>query len=94
MLRLKLGCQDNTNGIEYKFFQSNPDSIKHLTYNAGGGGNEYWVANYVTASQTSINVTKNKNIKADYTSNNVTASYDNPGYMNCIQEIIGIGRKA
>ena len=94
IIRILVGNSTGADGLEYKFFKASPTHIKHIGYHAGGGGNEYWVGNYVECTATTIAITKNANVYKGYTDNNINASNSNSGYSACIHEVVGIHRIA
>lgn len=92
-LKILLGHSNGNDGMEYKFYPASPEKIHHLSYQCGGGYNEYWIAVYCSATSTTITCSNSKAIYGAYNSTAITGKGTTEEHKNCIHKVIGIGRK-
>lgn len=94
-LRFKLGNTVGTEGWQYQEIPAITSNVIHLSYNCGGGGNEYYVGLFGTmSSTTAINLTKCVAVKAPFSDSTATTiTGNNNYYQKAIFEVVGINRK-
>lgn len=95
-LRFKLGNTEGVEGWQYQEIPAITSNIIHLSYNCGGGGNEYYVGLYGNmSSTTAINLTQCVAVKAPFSNTTATTiTGNNNFYQKAIFEVVGINRKA
>lgn len=90
------GSSNGNDGVEIKYFSTSFD-IKHISYQGGSGGNEYWIACFIenTVDKTTLTISKGKAIRGSYTSSDLTgvAFASDSLYANCFFKVWGINRK-
>lgn len=95
-LRFKLGNVAGTEGWQYQEIPAITSNVIHLSYNCGGGGNEYYVGLYGNmSSTTAINLTQCVAVKAPFSNTTATTTTGNNNYyQKAIFEVVGINRIA
>jgi len=95
-LRFRLGNTEGTEGWQYQEIPAVTSNVIHLSYNCGGGGNEYFVGLFGNmSSTTAINLTQCVAVKAPFSNSTATTTTaNNQWYQKAIFEVIGINRKA
>ncbi len=92
-LKIKLANYEGDNGCQYVEVPAVPSAIRNLTYNAGGGGNFYFVGLYCSADENSITVTKEAALVKAFGSTAYQGQAEVTGYKYALHEVIGVNRK-
>lgn len=94
-IKIMVGNISGSEGLYFIHMPAKEFTQIHLTYNAGGGGNEYFVGCYGSMSSTGISLTKCVAVRSPYSNGTPATTIDNNSvYMPCIHKVVGVHRIA